>query len=80
MFLSIMHSNATVREWKNFQGLHHSIFVGMIGRFTGGYNYGRSSIILREGIAIRPRSPESKGGKKEPRGPSPTLSIRCPYF
>ena len=67
--------NATVREWKNFQGLHHSIFVGMIGRFTGGYNYGRSSIILTEGIAIRPRSPESKGGKKEPRGPSPTLSI-----
>ena len=47
----------------------------MIGRFTGGYNYGRSSILLDEGIALRPRSPESRGGKKEPKGPSPTLSI-----
>ena len=67
--------NATVRKWKKFKGLHHSIFVGMIGRFTGGYNYGRSSILLDEGIALRPRSPESRGGKKEPKGPSPTLSI-----
>ncbi len=67
--------NATVREWKEFEGLYHSVFAAMIGKYTGGYNYGRSAHMVPEGLLMRPRSPETKNGKTEVRGPAPTFSM-----
>lgn len=67
--------NATVRSWKEFTGLYHSVYAAMIGSYTGGYNYGRSSHMVPEGLLLRPRSPETKNGKAEARGPSPTFSM-----
>ncbi|MED5419348.1 MAG: DUF1587 domain-containing protein, partial [Verrucomicrobiota bacterium] len=41
-FVEGYRGNATVREWKEFNGLYHSVFAALIGKYTGGYNYGRS--------------------------------------
>jgi hypothetical protein len=67
--------NGTVRQWRKFEGLYHSVFAAMIGKHTGGYNYGRSSHIVPEGLLLRPRTPETKNGKAEARGPAPTFSM-----
>jgi hypothetical protein len=67
--------NATVRGWKEFEGLYHSVYAAMIGKYTGGYNYGRSAHMVPEGLLMRARSPETKNGRTEVRGPSPTLSM-----
>lgn len=67
--------NATVRAWKDFEGLYHSVFAGMIGKHTpGGYNYGRSYQMVTEGLLLRPRTPETENGKRPSRGPAPTYS------
>ena len=63
--------NATVRQWQDFRGLYHSVFASLIGRHTGGYNYGRSSHLISEGLLLRPRSPETD----TKRGPAPTFSM-----
>lgn len=68
-------SNATVRGWREFNTLYHSVFVATIGRYTGGYNYGRSSHMAPEGFLLRPRSPETKNGRTEPHGPAPTFGM-----
>ena len=67
--------NATVRGWKEFEGLHHSVFAAMIGKYTGGLNYGRSHVFVPEGLLLRPRSPETEKGTPPARGPAPTLSM-----
>ncbi|MFT4548473.1 MAG: hypothetical protein ACI9MB_002426, partial [Verrucomicrobiales bacterium] len=69
--------NATVRAWKEFEGLYHSVFVGMIGSHTkGGYNYGRSSHMVPEGLLLRPRAPETeRNGLRPSRGPAPTMTV-----
>ena len=70
-FIEGYRGNATVREWKDFEGLHHAVFAAIIGRHTGGYNYGRSSHFAPEGLLLRPRSPETD----TKRGPAPTFSM-----
>ena len=67
--------NATVRGWRDFEGLHHSVFAAIIGKYTGGYNYGRTAHFVPEGLLLRPRSPETKNGSTEVRGPAPTFSM-----
>ena len=70
-FIEGYRGNATVREWMDFEGLHHSVFAAIIGKYTGGYNYGRSSHFVPEGLLLRPRSPETD----TVRGPAPTFSM-----
>lgn len=70
-FIEGYRGNATVREWKDFRGLYHSVFASLIGRHTGGYNYGRSSHLVSGGLLLRPRSPETD----TKRGPAPTFSM-----
>lgn len=68
--------NATVRGWKDFDGLYHSVFAAIIGKYTpGSYNYGRSAHFVPEGLLLRPRTPETVNGMVEARGPAPTLSM-----
>lgn len=76
-FIEGYKGNSTVRAWKEFEGLYHSVFVGMIGSHTkGGYNYGRSSHMVPEGLLLRPRSPETeRNGSRPSRGPAPTISM-----
>ena len=70
-FIEGYRGNATVRGWMDFEGLHHSVFAAIIGKYTGGYNYGRSSHFVPEGLLLRPRSPETD----TVRGPAPTFSM-----
>ena len=50
-FIEGYRGNHTARAWKEFEGLYHSVFAGMIGSHTkGGYNYGRSSHMDPEGL------------------------------
>ena len=70
-FVEGYRGNATVRGWMDFEGLHHSVFAAIIGKYTGGYNYGRSSLFVPEGLLLRPRSPETD----TVRGPAPTFSM-----
>ena len=74
-FIEGYEENATVREWRDFEGLHHSVFAAIEGKYTGGYNYGRSSHFVPEGLLLRPRSPETEKGSRPARGPSPSISI-----
>ena len=74
-FVEGYNGNATVRGWKEFEGLYHSVFAAITGTFTGGYNYGRSSHMVPEGLLLRPRSPETKNGVPPVRGPAPTFSM-----
>ena len=74
-FIEGYKGNATVRGWKEFKGLYHSVFAAIIGKYTGGYNYGRSSVFVPEGLLLRPRSPETERGVPPVRGPSPTFSM-----
>ena len=68
--------NATVRGWKEFHGLYHSVFAAIIGKHTrGGINYGRSYVLVPEGLLLRPRTPETENGSRAVRGPAPTLSM-----
>jgi hypothetical protein len=70
-FIEGYKGNATVRGWKDFEGLHHAVFAAIIGKYTGGYNYGRSAMFVPEGLLLRPRSPETD----TVRGPAPTFSM-----
>ncbi|NCF92051.1 MAG: DUF1592 domain-containing protein [Verrucomicrobiaceae bacterium] len=70
-FIEGYKGNATVREWKTFEGLYHSVFAAMTGRHTGGYNYGRFSHLVREGLLLRPRSPNTNPVS----GPAPTFAV-----
>ena len=70
-FVEGYRGNATVREWKEFNGLYHSVFAALIGKYTGGYNYGRSAHLVPEGLLLRPRTPETD----TKRGPAPTFSM-----
>lgn len=70
-FVEGYRGNATVRDWRDFKGLHHSVFAAIIGRHTGGYNYGRSWHFVPEGLLLRPRTPETD----TKRGPAPTFSM-----
>ena len=70
-FVEGYRGNATVRGWKDFEGLHHSVFAAIIGKHTGGYNYGRSAMFVPEGLLLRPRSPDTD----TVRGPAPTFSM-----
>ena len=74
-FIEGYEENATVREWRDFEGLHHSVFAAIEGKHTGGYNYGRSAHFVPEGLLLRPRSPETEKGSRPARGPSPSISI-----
>ncbi len=68
--------NPTIRAWKDFNGLHHSVYASMIGKHTrGGMNYGRSFHMVEDGLLLRPRSPETENGNAPPRGPAPTFSM-----
>ena len=70
-FVEGYRGNATVREWKEFHGLYHSVFAALIGKYTGGYNYGRSAHLVPEGLLLRPRTPDTD----TKRGPAPTFSM-----
>jgi len=67
--------NGTVRAWKDFEGIYHNVFASINGKFTGGLNYGRSHVIVPEGLLLRPRSPETQNGNPPSQGPSPTFSM-----
>ena len=76
-FIEGYRGNHTARAWKEFEGLYHSVFAGMIGSHTkGGYNYGRSSHMDPEGLLLRPRAPETeRNGSRPSRGPAPTFTM-----
>ena len=74
-FIEGYSGNATVRAWRDFEGIYHNVFAALSGKFTGGLNYGRSSHFVPEGLLLRPRSPETQNGNPPAQGPSPTFSI-----
>ncbi|MEM7235809.1 MAG: DUF1587 domain-containing protein, partial [Planctomycetota bacterium] len=69
--------NATVRGWKEFEGLHHAVFTTVIGQYTkGGFHYGRSHHFVPEGLLLCPRTTlTNEHGHAPVRGPAPTFSM-----
>ncbi|MGK0189667.1 MAG: hypothetical protein ACI9R3_005484 [Verrucomicrobiales bacterium] len=67
-FIEGYNGNPTVRGWRNFESIYHSVFAVRIGK---GY-----SELIGEGLLLKPAPPGSSGRDKPPAwGSSPTFTI-----
>ena len=67
-FIEGYNGNPTVRGWRTFESLYHSVFAVMIGK---GYNE-----LVMEGLLLKPARPGSSGRDKPPAwGSTPTLTL-----
>jgi hypothetical protein len=73
-FIEGYQGNDTVRGWKDFSGIHHSVFACMRG--TEGYPQGKAYELFPNGLALRPAIPSPEiFGESSTYGPHANFKI-----
>lgn len=73
-FIEGYQGNDTVRGWKDFSGIHHSVFACMRG--TEGYPHGKAYELFPSGLALRPAIPSPEiFGESSTYGPHANFKI-----